>query len=70
MTLGQLAALPEEQLAGWFGSRLGPYLGRLARFEDDRLIETEHAAKSESRETTFDHDLRGVAAARAPAAHS
>ena len=61
VTLGQLAALPEERLAGWFGSRLGPYLGRLARFEDDRLIETEHAAKSESRETTFDRDLRGVA---------
>jgi DNA polymerase-4 len=61
VTLGQLAALPEERLAGWFGSRLGPYLGRLARFEDDRLIETEHTAKSESRETTFDSDLRGVA---------
>ena len=61
VTLGQLAALPDERLAGWFGSRLGPYLGRLARFEDDRLIETEHGAKSESRETTFDRDLRGVA---------
>ena len=39
----------------------GAYLGRLARFEDDREIETEHTAKSESRETTFDRDLRGVA---------
>jgi DNA polymerase IV len=59
-TLGRLAETPEDVLAGWFGSRLGPYLGRLARFEDDRVIETEHHAKSESRETTFDRDLRGV----------
>jgi DNA polymerase IV len=59
--LGQLADAPEELLAGWFGSRLGPYLGRLARFEDDRELQTEHTAKSESRETTFDRDLRGVA---------
>ena len=35
-------------------------LGRLARFEDDRGIETVRVAKSESRETTFDHDLRGL----------
>jgi DNA polymerase IV len=60
-TLGQLAAVAEDQLAGWFGSRLGPHLGRLARFEDERRIQTVHAAKSESRETTFDRDLRGVA---------
>ena len=59
-TLGLLADASEEVLAGWFGSRLGPYLGRLARFEDDREIQTEHQAKSESRETTFDRDLRGV----------
>jgi DNA polymerase-4 len=59
-TLGLLADASEEVLAGWFGSRLGPYLGRLARFEDDREIQTEHHAKSESRETTFDRDLRGV----------
>jgi DNA polymerase-4 len=60
-TLGRLAETPEELLASWFGSRLGPHLGRLARFEDDREIQTEHSAKSESRETTFDRDLRGVA---------
>jgi DNA polymerase IV len=60
-TLGRLAETPEELLASWFGSRLGPYLGRLARFEDEREIQTEHTAKSESRETTFDRDLRGVA---------
>jgi DNA polymerase IV len=60
-TLGQLAGASEELLADWFGSRLGPYLRRLARFQDERPIETQHTAKSESRETTFDRDLRGVA---------
>jgi DNA polymerase IV len=59
-TLGALAATPDEQLAEWFGGRLGPALGRLARFEDDRAIETVRVAKSESRETTFDEDLRGL----------
>ncbi len=59
-TLGALAAIPDAQLGEWFGQRLGPWLGRLARFEDDRGIETVRVAKSESRETTFDHDLRGL----------
>jgi DNA polymerase-4 len=59
-TLGQLGATPDERLTEWFGPRLGPWLGRLARFEDDRGIETVRVAKSESRETTFDHDLRGL----------
>jgi DNA polymerase-4 len=61
-TLGELGALPDETLRGWFGDRLGPHLGRLARFEDDRRIETVRVAKSESRETTFDADLVGIAA--------
>jgi DNA polymerase-4 len=60
-TLGALARLPEERLGAWFGSRLGPQLARLARFEDDRRLETVRVAKSESRETTFDRDLRGLA---------
>jgi len=59
-TLGALAAASDEQLAEWFGGRFGPALGRLARFEDDRGIETVRVAKSESRETTFDEDLRGL----------
>jgi DNA polymerase-4 len=59
-TLGALAAAGEAQLSEWFGARLGPWLGRLARFEDDRGIETVRLAKSESRETTFDEDLRGL----------
>src|SRR3954447_20913938 len=59
-TLGDLGDAPEEALTGTFGDRLGPYLGRLARFDDDREIETVRIAKSESRETTFDRDLVGV----------
>jgi DNA polymerase-4 len=60
-TLGALGAASDAQLSEWFGTRLGPWLGRLARFEDDRGIETVRVAKSESRETTFDTDLRGLA---------
>jgi len=60
-TLGALGAAPEARLSDWFGARLGPYLGRLARFEDERGVETVRVAKSESRETTFDRDLRGLA---------
>jgi DNA polymerase-4 len=59
-TLGRLGVTPDEQLVQWFGSRLGPHLAALARFEDDRTIETVRVAKSESRETTFDHDLHGL----------
>jgi DNA polymerase-4 len=59
-TLGRLGATPDEQLIQWFGARLGPHLGALARFEDDRTIETVRIAKSESRETTFDSDLHGL----------
>jgi DNA polymerase-4 len=60
-TLGALAAQPDELLRDWFGARLGPHLGRLARFEDSRALSTHRVAKSESRETTFDRDLRGPA---------
>ncbi len=59
--LDQLGALPDERSAEWFGSRLGPHLARLARFEDERVLETSRIRKSESRETTFDQDLRGLA---------
>jgi DNA polymerase IV len=59
--LDRLAATPDNQLAEWFGGRLGPQLARLARFEDERPLETERVRKSESRETTFDRDLQGLA---------
>jgi DNA polymerase-4 len=59
-TLAKLAAAPETQLTPWFGPRLGPHLGRLARFEHESPVTTIRIAKSESRETTFDYDLQGV----------
>jgi DNA polymerase-4 len=59
-TLAALGATPDEQLTQWFGARLGPHRAALARFEDERRIETVRVAKSESRETTFDSDLHGL----------
>jgi DNA polymerase-4 len=59
-TLGALGAVPDDLLTSWFGPRLGVHLGRLARFEHDSPVTTVRASKSESRETTFDHDLRGL----------
>ncbi|MEA2403739.1 MAG: polymerase [Thermoleophilaceae bacterium] len=59
-TLAALAAASEGDLGDWFGGRLGPHLAQLARFEDERQIEVARPAKSESRETTFDYDLRGL----------
>ncbi len=59
-SLAVLGQTPDARLAEWFGARLGPHLGALARFEDERVLETIRVAKSESRETTFDSDLRGL----------
>jgi DNA polymerase-4 len=59
-TLRALAETPDADLAEMFGGRLGPHLARLARFEDERVVETVRIAKSESRETTFERDLRGL----------
>lgn len=56
-TLADLAAQPLERLAERFGSRLGPWLARRARFEDDGPVTTERVAVSESRETTFNQDV-------------
>ncbi len=39
---------------------MGLHLKALARFEDHREVTTYRATKSESRETTFDYDLRGL----------
>jgi DNA polymerase-4 len=61
-TLAKLRETSDDQLAEWFGSRLGPHLRRLAMFEDERPLELERRVKSESRETTFDTDIHGVAA--------
>ncbi len=61
-TLAQLGGLPDQRLAEWFGDRLGPHMGRLARFEDERVLDTDRVRKSESKETTFDRDLVGLSA--------
>jgi DNA polymerase-4 len=61
-TLAQLAATPDDRLGEMFGGRLGPHLASLARFEDERIVETVRVAKSESRETTFERDLHGLEA--------
>jgi DNA polymerase-4 len=56
-TLGQLAATPEHDLAARFGPRMGSDLGRRARFEDESAVCEQRKVVSESRETTFDHDI-------------
>jgi DNA polymerase IV len=56
-TLGQLRRVPVQQLIDAFGPGTGPYLLRLANFDDDREVTPVRVAKSESRETTFDTDI-------------
>ena len=55
-TVGQLAALPEEVLAGHFGES-GRHVWRLANGLDGRLVVPDREAKSISTETTFAHDI-------------
>ena len=57
-TLGALAAAPEELLVGRFGPNLGRDLRRRARFEHDGEVGAARKVVSESRERTFDHDVR------------
>ena len=56
-TLDQLRRVPVQQLIDAFGPGTGPYLRRLASFDDDREVTPVRLAKSESRETTFDVDI-------------
>ncbi len=60
-TIGQLAAFPEEVLAGHFGA-FGAHLVNLARGQDSRTVVPDEQAKSVSTETTFARDIsdRGV----------
>jgi DNA polymerase-4 len=58
--LDQLGATPDETLSEWFGTRLGPHLAALARFEGNEALNTDRVRKSESKETTFDTDLRSL----------
>ena len=57
-TIAQLSASDEEALTPRFGPRQGPALIALANFEASSKIVTEREAVSESRETTFDQDIR------------
>jgi DNA polymerase IV len=56
-TLAQLAAAPPAPLAKRFGSRFAAELRRRARFEDQAPVTEQRKVISESRETTFDHDI-------------
>jgi len=56
-TIGDIAAFPAETLVAKFG-KYGADIARHARGLDERPIITEHAVKSISRETTYDHDTR------------
>ncbi|HWX43868.1 MAG TPA: DNA polymerase IV [Solirubrobacteraceae bacterium] len=60
-TLAAVGAAPEGLLVGRFGPNLGRELGRRARFEHDGQIGAARKVVSESRERTFDHDLRDPA---------
>ncbi len=56
-TIGDLAALPLETLAGRFGLSYGNYLFEAAQGINDTPLATVREPKSMSRETTFQHDV-------------
>jgi DNA polymerase-4 len=60
-TLAKLAAAPEQLLVERFGANLGPDLRRRARFEHAGQVSQARKVVSESRERTFDSDLRDPA---------
>ncbi len=57
-TLAALAAAPPDRLAARFGHRLAAELQRRAQFEDESPVTEERKVVSESREVTFDEDIR------------
>ena len=57
-TLAAVGAAPERMLVERFGPNLGLELGRRARFEHDGVVGAERKVVSESRERTFDQDVR------------
>jgi DNA polymerase-4 len=56
-TIGDLAALPIENLVEEFGASYGAYLYDASRGMDDSPLVTHWEPKSTSRETTFEHDV-------------
>jgi len=57
-TLDELRRVPVQQLIDAFGPGTGPHILRLANFDDERDVTPVRPTKSESRETTFDYDVR------------
>jgi DNA polymerase-4 len=60
-TLAKLDAAPTAGLIKAFGPRFGADLQRRARFEDSSPVSQQRTVVSESRETTFDHDIADTA---------
>ncbi|MGN6245800.1 MAG: DNA polymerase IV [Motilibacteraceae bacterium] len=56
-TVGELAAVEQQELVGLLGQAHGSALWHLARAEDDRPVVPEREAKSVSAEDTFERDL-------------
>jgi DNA polymerase-4 len=63
-TLHKLAAAPEQLLVERFGPNHGLELRRRARFEHDSEVSQARKVVSESRERTFDEDVRDLARLR------
>jgi DNA polymerase IV len=63
-TLRALASAPEQLLVERFGPNNGLELRRRARFEHDGEVSEERKVVSESRERTFDEDVRDLAQLR------
>jgi DNA polymerase IV len=63
-TLQAVGAAPEQMLVERFGPNLGRDLSRRARFEHDGEVGAARKVVSESRERTFDEDIRDPAALR------
>jgi DNA polymerase IV len=63
-TLGELARSPEQVLVERFGPNHGRDLLRRARFDHDGQVSEARKVVSESRERTFDHDVRDAGALR------
>ena len=57
VTVNDLAKADDSKLERAFGPRHGPALRSLANGHDERAVTSERAQKSESRETTFPHDI-------------
>lgn len=64
-TLADLRERSREELEGVFGPRSGAWLQARGRLLDETPVTPEHETKSQSTETTFDHDLADRAAIEA-----